>query len=51
MIYAEIFVTVKCGVVRDGCYHLKPHSLGEAVLETVSLLFIFYIALCNIKIV
>ena len=24
MIYVEIFVTVKCGAVRDKCYHSKP---------------------------
>ena len=24
MVYVEIFVTVDCGAVRDGCYHSEP---------------------------
>ena len=24
MVYAEIFVTVNCGAVRDGYYHSEP---------------------------
>ena len=31
MVYVEIFVTVDCGTVRDGCYHSKSKLVLSSV--------------------